>query len=82
MKEQDTFLYSMGLYNKIAYEVVMANFGSGLSGKKPSAEYIKHPFLQENENRILTEEEKQKAVDLFFAKENARRINWKKKANK
>ena len=78
-REQDAQAHSMGLYNKIAFEVVMAHYGAGLAGKKSDAEYIKEPFLQKaTQNKALTEEEKQREVDLFFAKEKARRINWKR----
>ncbi len=79
MMERDAQMHSMGAYNKIAYEVVMSHFGAGLSGKKSSAKYIEEPFMElAKANRPLTEEEVRREVDLFFAKENARRINWKR----
>ena len=73
-------MHSMGMYSKIAFEVVMAHFGANLVGKKSDAEYIKEPFLQQHreQNKVLTEEEKQREVDLFFAREKARKINWKR----
>ena len=77
----DEYMWQMGWYNKEAFQVVMAHFGAGLSGKKSDAEYIKKPLLQENPNgkgTELTEEEKQREVDLFFKRENIRRLNWQR----
>lgn len=79
IKEIDALMHTMGFYNKIAYEVVMAHFGAGLAGKSSSAEYIKKPFLELQEDQTpLTEEQKQREVDRFFASEHARRVNWKR----
>ena len=79
MQQYDSMMHTMGLYNEIAYEVVMARFGAGLAGKKSSAKYIEKPFMElQEENRPLTEEETQREVDRFFAAERARRINWKR----
>lgn len=73
IKEVDSLLYSMGLYNKMAYEVVMAHFGAGLAGKTSRAKYIEAPFLENSEKeeyrknqdrkeyKGMTQEEKQKA---------------------
>ena len=64
-------------YTLRAFEVVMAHFGAGLSGKRSSAKYFDTPMWKEIEDqRPLTEEEKQREVDKFFARENARRVNW------
>ena len=51
-----------------------------LAGQKAVSEYIKTPNLQDGtiRNRPLTEEEKMREVDKFFAQEEARRINWKR----
>lgn len=79
MREIDAYMHSMGFYNNIAFEVVMSHFGAGLAGKKSDAKYIEHPLMQnEKTGEELTEEEKQREVDLFFARENARRVNWKR----
>lgn len=45
IRERDSLNHEMGLYNKIAFEVVMAHFGAGLSGKKSPAKYIDKPFM-------------------------------------
>lgn len=83
MQEKDSGMYFMGAYNKIAFEVVMAHFGAGLAGKKSDAEYPKEPFMMKSENKkMLTEAEMQREVDLFFAKEEARRANWKRNHKK
>lgn len=64
--------------------VALAHFGAGFSGKKSQAEYPAKPFLNGYSSEScagegeLSEEEKQKAVDLFFAREKARRVNWKR----
>jgi len=64
-------------YTLRAFEVVMAHFGAGLSGKRSSAKYFDKPMFGElREQKALTEEEKQREVDLFFAREGARRVNW------
>ena len=72
-REKDTLMHTMGLYNKIAYEVVMAHFGAGLAGKKCNEKYIEKPFMQKSEEeeykknqdrkeyKGMTKEEKEKA---------------------
>lgn len=51
-----------------------------LAGRKATSEYIKEPITQTAErNKPLSEEEKQMEVDRFFARENARRLNWKRR---
>lgn len=42
----DEKMYTQGLYNKIAYEVVMSHFAAGFAGKKSKAKYVEKPFLQ------------------------------------
>lgn len=80
LKERDSQMYSMGLYNKIAFSVVMAHFGAGLAGKDSQAEYIESPFMQmKDPNRELTEEEIQEEVDDFFEREKRRREEWKRR---
>ena len=77
MRDEEAWINN--LYTMRAFEVVMSHFGAGLSGKKSSAKYYEEPLLGNiQENRELTEEEKQREVDKFFARENARRINWKR----
>lgn len=83
IQEKDSGMYFMGAYNKIAFEVVMAHFGAGLGGKKSDAEYLKEPFMMKFEGKkVLTEAEKQRQVDLFFAEQEARRINWRRRHKK
>ncbi len=69
MQQEDSQMYSMGIYNKIAYEVVMAHFGAGLAGKKSKAKYIEKPFSQEIEEKRKepTEEELKKKREEFVA---------------
>ena len=83
-KMRDEELWLQGFYIKNAFETVMAHFGAGLAGKKSDAKYIEEPISQASDNKkqLTTEEEKQKAVDLFFAREKARRANWKRNKRK
>ena len=52
--------------------------------KNAKSEYIEKPIFAELSNRKekITEEEKQRQVDMFFAKEKARRINWRRNHKK
>lgn len=62
-KRMDEDMYYMGLYNKIAFEVVMANFGAGLGGKKPKAQYLKEPLLSKAlDEGGMTEDERYEAA--------------------
>lgn len=77
MRDEEAWINN--IYTMRAFEVVMAHFGAGLSGKKSSAKYFEEPMLKNVQGqRELTEEEKQREVDKFFARENARRVNWKR----
>lgn len=76
IKEQD---YLAWLFNQYTLSAVSVAVERNLAGRKATSKYIEKPMMQFcEEQKPLTEEEKQKAVDLFFAKENARRINWKR----
>lgn len=49
-------------------------------GRKAQSEYIKTTICEQSmANRELTEEEKRREVDLFFAQEDARLANWKRR---
>lgn len=73
IKEHDSVMHVMGLYNKLAFEVVMAHFGANLNGKRSKEKYIDKPLMQlaeqeqykKKEDRAeykgMTQEEKQKA---------------------
>lgn len=75
-KTKDEEMWRMGIYVQAAVSVAVER---NLAGRKATSKYIEKPMMQFcEEQKPLTEEEKQKAVDLFFAKENARRINWKR----
>lgn len=53
-----------------------------LNGKNAKTRYIEKPIFSVMNNRELTEEEKQREVDKFFAQEEARRINWRRNHKK
>lgn len=78
-KMRDEEAWANNIYTLRAFQVVMAQFGAGLSGKRSTAQYFEKPLMGEvSRQRELTEEEKQREVDKFFARENARRVNWKR----
>lgn len=49
--------------------VALAHFGAGLSGRQCKEKYPEMPFTKkaEEENRVLTETEKQKQREMFVA---------------
>lgn len=73
IREKDSMMHEMGLYNKLAFEVVMAHFSAQLAGKRSKEKYIDKPIMQmveeeqyrQKEDRAeykgMTQEEKQKA---------------------
>ena len=77
MVERDNYIYSVfGNYAISAFAFAIEhNFA-----KNPKSEYISKPILSFSnvENKELSESEKQKEIDLFFAAERARKINWKR----
>ncbi len=64
------------LQGKYFVDGILSTVGNMFSKGKPF-EYPKEPY-QLFGKRELTEEEKQREVDLFFAREEARRRNWKR----
>lgn len=80
IKEQD---YLAWLFNQYVLSATTVAVERCLAGNKAKSKYVEKPFMtMAEENKPLTEEEKQKQVDLFFARENARRVNWKRKYKK
>lgn len=76
--ELDSLIYSwVGNYGISAITFAVEHC---LAGRKAQTKYIEKPIMSDMQysNGKLTEEEKQRQVDLFFARENARRINWKR----
>lgn len=80
MKNKDTLMHNMGLYNKMAFDVVMANFGAGLAGKRGKAEYLDKPIYQ-----LLEEKEYEKKNDRKeykgMTKEEKEDAEWKRAKN-
>lgn len=80
-KEIDAMMHAWwGSYGLSAVSVAVEHC---LAGRKSNSKYIEKPILSQiqigtNDSNKLTEEEKQKQVDLFFAREKARRVNWKR----
>lgn len=53
-----------------------------LNGKNAKTQYLEKPIFSVVNKTELTEEEKQREVDRFFAQEEARRINWRRNHKK
>lgn len=79
-KERDAQDWSLGLYYYHAAYAATHNAIMNAFGKRGDAKYLEKPLLSDSvaENKDLSEEEKQKAVDQFFAQEKARRVNWRR----
>lgn len=77
MIEQDSLQHVWwGNYGLSAVSVAVEHC---LAGSKAQSEYTKKPIFDALEqNRELTEEEKQREVDRFFKQEDARLMNWKR----
>lgn len=85
MKLLDEQAYMQGIYFMEALKATVCNapFWRG-KGQEPY-QYPKKPFAQESvglSESDMSEEEKQKQVDLFFAQESARRANWRRTHHK
>lgn len=66
---QDEQAYYQGLYNLKAFEVVMAHFGAGLTGKTSHVEYFKNPIMQEADTEKNSNPESKEEVAVFEAKQ-------------
>jgi hypothetical protein len=77
LEEMDTYIYTVcGRYIVSAVTVSVEHC---LAGRKAQSKYIDEPIYEVvKAKQPLTEEEKQREVDLFFARENARRVNWRR----
>lgn len=81
---RDEEMWRFGIYIREALKSTVCNgFVWKGKGQQPDT-YPEEPFLKNmaHYNQGITEDEKQKAVDLFFAQESARRANWKRKHKK
>ena len=78
--KRDEEMWRVGIYIRESLKSTVCNgFVWKGKGQQPD-EYPKKPFLQDStfNSHQLTEDEKQREVDKFFAKESARRANWKR----
>lgn len=80
-KKADERMWTMGIYVMSAVQTAIEK---NLAGRKAKSEYMKEPisYMQERNRTDLTEEEKQREVDLFFAQNKAMRMNWKRNHKK
>ena len=77
MKDKENWF--LGFYFYRASYAATKNAIMNSFGKKCDEKYIDKPLLSDEMlNGKMTEEEKQKEVDKFFAQEKARRVNWKR----
>lgn len=67
----------MGLYNMKAMVFAIDHC---LNGIKAQSKYYGEPLMRQQVE--VTEETIQNEVELFFAKESARRVNWKRNHSK
>ena len=75
IKEQDYLTWLSWQYGLSAVSVAIEH---NLAGHKARSEYIKEPLMQRAMLQgELTEAEKQREVDMFFAEQSARRMNWR-----
>lgn len=76
MTEMDNYIYSV--FGNYGISALMFAIEHNLA-KNPKSEYMKKPMLDfNNVSNEITEEDKQKEVDLFFATEKARKINFRR----
>lgn len=80
MREMDYLQYMW--WGNYGLSAVFYAVDKSLKGQKSMAEYTRETVLSTQSKTELTEEEKQREVDLFFATENARRINWRRNHKK
>jgi hypothetical protein len=80
MAEMDNYIYSV--FGNYGISALMFAIEHNLA-KNPKSEYIKKPMLNFNISNEISEEDKQREVDLFFAQERARKRNFnrRKKGN-
>lgn len=76
LKEQNFMLWLNGKYVADAILATICNSG-WFRGKGAINEYPKEPYAI-MESTVMTEDEKQREVDKFFAQESVRRANWKR----
>ncbi|MBQ2800462.1 MAG: hypothetical protein IJF03_03640 [Lachnospiraceae bacterium] len=72
-------MWMNGMYISNAIMSTIGNSGWFRGKNSEPNEYPKEPFnLFGNNTGEITEEEKQREVNKFFAQESARRANWKR----
>lgn len=81
LEEQDTLSWELGIYFNSA---IKSALDSAFNGRNAKTEYVKEPIFSHigEERKELSEEEKDRQVDLFFKQQNAMRINWKRSHRK
>ena len=70
---QDEINYINAQYNLRAFQVALAQFGAGLSGKTSHAEFFKKPFMQEASESIHnSNKESREEVAVFEMKQRTK----------
>ena len=78
---EDENNWCLGIYFCRSLSVALDN---AFNGKNAKSRYFEQPIFSniENNEHELTEEEKEREVDLFFKQQNAMRINWQRNHRK
>ena len=74
---EDENNWCLGIYFCRSLSVALDN---AFNGKNAKSRYFEQPIFSniEKQDQELSEEEKDRQVDLFFKQQNAMRINWKR----
>lgn len=76
LEEQDSIAWKSGIY---MHSAIIVALDEAFNGRNAKAKYIEEPILsQVGNSHEMTQEEKDRQVDLFFKQQNAMRINWKR----
>ena len=66
--EKDSIMHRAGFYNMIAFEVVMSQFGAGISGKRSNAKYPDNPISAKEEKTVSAGKESNEEIAVFEMK--------------
>lgn len=77
LEEQDSIAWKSGIY---MHSAIIVALDEAFNGRNAKSKYFEQPIFSiiEKQNQELSEEEKDRQVDLFFKQQNAMRINWKR----
>lgn len=84
MIQRDEEMWRLGIYIREALKSTVCNGFVWKEKGEALDEYPREPFMKNGslDRYELSEEEKQREVDKFFAQESVRRANWKRNHKK